>query len=446
MSTFTVVNEETLATAVSQCKHRLVYIAPGITQKVVTAMQAVMERPQPPALTVIIDTDPEVCRLGYGTVEGLKALQALAAGQMLAIRYQAGLRLGVLVADDLISVYSPTPLLIEAGSARADQPNAIALDAGNPLERVLKASAAEGETDASTPLPSKAEVGRQPATPDLLQKSLQELERLPPKPFDLARIERVYSSKLQYVDFEVTGYKLADRRVRVPNDLLVGPDETLNARLRNSFSLLESKQSIIVKVADVSAKNGQSSTKDGSPVMVDYSEATIERDRKKIYEDFLTPVPGHGQLISKSRRPAFDSRITWFTARVTAYSEGVKEKLKEAIEASIQNLTDALLPGLIEHPPERLLKRSLSEKPKREVLREALRLELTKAFGAGDGFYQPKIKVVYKDLTYETIKDQAFRDLLQKSFPGLGDQGVEGLFEEHDAVPEHPGRNGHGKT
>lgn len=223
MSTFTVINEATLVQAIGGCMQRLVYIAPGITDKVVAAMGAVMERAQAPALTVIIDADPEVYRLGYGTVEGLKALQALATAQMLDVRYQPGLRLGVLICDDEIAVYSPTPLLIEAGSDRADQPNAINLGIANPLDRVLKACcAAEGETGPSAPLISVAEVGAQPVTPELLQRSLKDLERLPPKPFDLARIERVYSSKLQYVDFEVTGYKLAERRVRVPNDLLIG--------------------------------------------------------------------------------------------------------------------------------------------------------------------------------------------------------------------------------
>ena len=80
----------------------------------------------------------------------------------------------------------------------------------------------------------------------------------------------------------------------------------------------------------------------------------------------------------------------------------------------------------------------LNEDPSEEEIREALCAELAKAFDLTDDFYQPKIKTVFKDLTYETIKDTKFRDLLRKSFPGLGDQGVEDLFDEHDAAPELP--------
>ena len=154
------------------------------------------------------------------------------------------------------------------------------------------------------------------ATPELLQKSLKELERLPPKPFDVARTERVYNTKLQYVDLEVTGYKLTARRVQIPTDLLVGTDMTLEARLRNSFTLLEGKESLVVKIADADPNTGKPLFDNhGKPLLVSYSELAIEDERKKIYTDFLTPVPGHGQLISKMRRKAFDTRLEWFKAR-----------------------------------------------------------------------------------------------------------------------------------
>jgi len=36
-------------------------------------------------------------------------------------------------------------------------------------------------------------------------------------------------------------------------------------------------------------------------------------------------------------------------------------------------------------------------------------------------------------VTYETFKDQAFRELLEKRF---GKAAVEAIFSEHDAAPE----------
>jgi hypothetical protein len=434
LSTFTVVNENTLAAAISECKERLVYIAPGVTEWIVDAIGFVMKRDRPPAITLIIDADPEVCRLGYGTVDGLKALQALAAEQMLPIRYQPGLRVGVLVADDQISVYSPTPLLIEAGADRSDQPNAITLDASNPLDRVLKACAAEGESSPGSVLPSEAEVGAEAATPELLKASLKDLERLPPKPFNVARTERVYNTKLQYVDFEVTGYKLTSRRVQIPTDLLVGTDKTLEARLRNSFSLLEGKESLVVLIEDSDPNTGNKLIDDkGRIVLTPYSEQAIEDERKQIYTDFLTPMPGHGQLISKVRRKAFDARVEWFKSRVAAYTVAVKQQLDQAVAESVRELTQALLPGVMQRPPARLLKYSMSFDPKESDYRAALEAELSQAFNLGDRFFQPVVKVIFKDLTYETITDPKFVAQLNKSFPSLAQHG---FFEEHDSAPE----------
>jgi hypothetical protein len=387
-----------------------------------------------PAMTIVIDADPEVCRLGYGTVEGLQALKDFAAAHMLPIRYQPGIRVGVLIADDQINVYSPTPLLIESPQADETRPNAICL-AADSLQAVLNACAAEGEPDVRV-LPSEAQIGSDVATPELVDAVLRDLARIPPKPFDLARIERVYSSKIQYVDFEVTGYKLADRQVRVPTDLLVGSDEAIQSRFRNSFSLLESSSSLVVEIQDVDPKTEKPVLKNGQPALVKYSEANIESERKRIYKDFLTAIPGHGQLISKSRRKAFDARIRWFTNRVNSFRDEVKQHLDVAVQESINKLADALMPSLEGRVPDRLLKNMTVECPSTEEIRGALCEELSSAFAVSEQMYQPRVRVVFKDVTYETIKDASFREMLARLFPGIGMAGIDSLFEEHDSARE----------
>lgn len=431
---FSVVNDHTLCAAIAATQRRLVYIAPGISEPVADAIDALLTRAEAPAVTVIIDTDPEVCRLGYGTVAGLKRLQRLAEERWLPVRYQPGVRIGVLMCDEQMLVYTPTPLLIEAGAERSDQPNALLLTAPAAVAAVAHACAAEGETGDDVPLPNQAEIGRQAATPQAIASSLQDLQRQPPKPYDLARIERVYSSKLQYVELEVTGYRLASRRVQVPNDLLVGNDKTLESRLRNSFALLEGKEALVVQIADADPKTGEPrlDAKD-KPVMVDYSELQIENERKALIKDYLTPITGHGQLISKARRAAFDIRIEWFKARIEAYKKAVEDRLNEALQKSVSDLTEALLPTVFKSPPDRLLKNVLTMTPSEDEIRSALKTELHAAFNTGERFFQPAIKVVFKDLTYETIQDKKFRDQVEAAFHGVN---AKDLFEEYDAAPE----------
>lgn len=433
---FTVANEANMCSAISACRRRLVYIAPGITESLAKAIDALLIRNQAPAVTVIIDTDPEVCRLGYGTVAGLNCLQQLAEERHLPIRYQPGVRIGVLMCDEQMWVYTPTPLLIEAGIERCDHPNALLLDAPAAVSAVAHACAAEGKTTKEALLPTQAEIGRQPASPQDIATSLRDLQRQPPKPYDLARIERVYSSKLQYVELEVTGYRLASRRVQVPNDLLVGNDRILESRLRNSFALLEGKEALIVKIADADPKTAEPRLDpQHKPVMVNYSEQQIENERKALIKDFLTAIAGHGQLISKARRPAFDIRIIWFKARIEAYKQAVEARLTEALQKSVDDLTEALLPTVFQSPPDRLLKNVVSMNPSKDDIRSALKAELHAAFNTGERFFRPALKVVFKDLTYETIQDEKFRDQVAAAFQGLNAQD---LFEEHDAAPELP--------
>lgn len=437
MSTFALVNEATLIDAISRCRTRLVYIAPGLTEPIAIALGQVLARKAAPAVTIIVDVDPEVCRLGYGTTEGLKALRALAENYHIGVRYQAGLRVGLLISDDDLMVYAPTPLLIEAGSSREDQPNAIVLGT-QPLEQVLQACAAEGETGANARLPYEAEIGTQAATPKMLDESLRDLERLPPKPYDISRIERVFNSKLQYVDFEVSGYKLSSRRRQIPNDLLVGEDKTLEQRLRNTFTLLEGKDVLQVDIPELDPKTQKPVLGvDGKPRTVKYSEKRLEEDRKKIYDDFLINVPGYGQLIMRSRRPVFDQRVDWFCKRVELFRDAVRQQLDQAIEQSVRELANALLPSMRDQMPERLMKCLTVVMPTDQDLLGVLEAELRSAFGADEEFFDPDIKVVFKDLTYETIKDKKFRDALTKVMRHSGgDAAVMRLFEEYDAAPE----------
>ncbi len=434
MSTFTVVNDDVLVAAIGRCSRRLAYIAPGISAPVASAIGRLLERPSSPAITVIIDSDPEICRLGYGTVEGLKCLQALIERHQFGIRHQHGLRVAVLASDDEILVYAPAPRLIEAGSQSDAKPNAIVIgpDAST---RLLAAAATEGDPRHS--LPSDAEIGKEALTPADLDSALQDLARIPPKAFDVARVERVFNSKLQYVELEITGYKLSARQIALPNDLLIGDDPELEKRLRNSFRLLEGG-GLQVDIEHIDPKTGQVKLdSNGEAVKEPYSEKHLEADRKKLYGDFLTQVAGHGWLIRRWDREAFDWRVEVLRRKIDAYRKGVSAALQEKIDETIASLAGQLLEKMEGQLPQRLSKLLLTAQPTGEEIAAVLAAELTTAFGKAEQVFNPELKVRYKDLTYETIKDKSFRTALEAAFQRSGQESAyTRLFEEYDAAPE----------
>lgn len=437
-TTFTVVNDETLSAAISATTETLVYVAPGITKPIVDALASRLDSQPHLLCTLILDLDPEVYRLGYGTEEGLLALQALAARQQIELRQQEGLRIGLLITDGQTLLYSPTPLLIEAGSVSASKPNAVVLSArSDSTAALMRACAANGASSDTTPLPQHAEIGQAPATPQKVDDSVQALRNLPPKKFDVARIERVFESKIQFVELEVTGYRLSTKKVSIPNDLLVGEDSALKEKLKNSFTLLQGDQLLKVEIPDFDKDLNPLNDETGQPKKVVWSELELEKQRKALYEDFLINVPRFGQVIMRSRRNAFDARIARLEKQIEAFKSAVEERLGEAVLDSIGELAKTLLPRIRENRPARYSKLMSENNPSDQDLLNMIEYDLERAFGGVSELFNPELRCIYKDVTYESIQDKNFKQLLSDAMRKAGGEAViRQLFREFDAAPE----------
>lgn len=426
MTTFTIVNDETLCDAIAQCQQQLVYVAPGITRPVVEAMRQQLKRCTNLQVTLIVDIDPEVYRLGYGTMEGLQALQSLVKEFGLELRQQAGLRIGLLICDGRTLVYSPTPLLIEAGSTSQEKPNAVWV--GQDMPKALTKACQPG---------AEGEIGQQAATPAAVEQSLQSLKNEPPKKFDIARVERVYHSKIQFVELEVTGYRLSSKKITIPNDLLIGDDKALNEKLKNSFQLLTGGNAPKVLIPQFDPKTVKPLVdRDGKILTEEWDEAALETARKKLYEDFLINVPRFGWVIMCRQLDDFECRLACFKAQVVAYREAVEQSMGQSLEQAIAVLVDVLLPRLKDQLPMRLTK-FMHVEPSEDDIRGVLAQELHGIAGGVSGVFSPEVRCVYKAVTYESIKDEKFLKSMKESMrkSGAGAQ-AELLFSECDAAME----------
>lgn len=438
--TFTVVNDKTLCEAIWATQHTLVYVAPGISKPVVEAIGESLGSKPHLLVTAIIDLDPEVYRLGFGTEEGLRALQELAGQQQFALRQQEGLRVGLLVTDQRTLVYSPTPLLIEAGSTSEEKPNAIVISRdADPTAALLHACGAPSFGDASTPPPQQAEVGRQPATPKAVEASLASLKEIPPKKFSVARIERVYESKIQFVEIELTGYRLSAKRVNIPNDLLVGEEKAFKERLKNSFLLLQGEQTITVRIPvfDLETAKPKPAQNGGQPPTEEWSEATLEEQRKALYEEFLISVPRFGHVIMRRNRPDFDKRLNLLETQIEAFNTAIQKELGAKLTEAVQALARTLLPRVQDRLPQRYKRVLPVSAPNDELILSILEQDLATSFGSSAEVFKPELRWVFKDVTYESISDSRFREALGKALRDSGGERlVTQLFSEHDAAPE----------
>ncbi len=438
--TFTVVNDKTLCEAIDATEQSLVYVAPGITKPVVEAIGASLRSKPHLQVTAIIDLDPEVYRLGFGTEEGLRALQDLAGQQHFALRQQQGLRVGLLVTDQRTLVYSPTPLLIEAGSTSEEKPNAIVISRdAEPTAALLHACGAPSTGDAGTPPPQQAEVGRSPATPTAVEASLASLKEVPPKKFSVARIERVYESKIQFVELELTGYRLSAKRVNIPNDLLVGEEKAFKERLKNSFLLLQGEQTIKVRIPVFDAQTAEPKPAEngGQAPTEEWSEATLEEQRKALYDEFLINVPRFGHVIMRRNRPDFDKRLKLLEAQIKAFNTAIQKELGGKLTDAVKALAQTLLPRIRDRLPQRYKRVLPVSAAPDDLLLSILEQDLATSFGSSAEVFKPELRWVFKDVTYESISDPQFREALSKALRDSGGERlVAQLFSEHDAAPE----------
>ena len=78
MPTFTTASEERIIGLIAAARTRLVLVAPAVSKTVANALAGRMANMPALSLTVILDADAEVYRMGYGDVEALDILRRAA--------------------------------------------------------------------------------------------------------------------------------------------------------------------------------------------------------------------------------------------------------------------------------------------------------------------------------------------------------------------------------
>ena len=379
---------------ISCAQRRLVVIAPGLSESVAKTIVKKWHELGRDAVQLVLDPDPEVCRLGLGDLAALQLLHKTAEQIGGRIYQQRGLRVGVIVTDETTTVYSPTPRLIEAGGQPGERLNALRLDTP-----ILDPAATRTDTDFRS-------IDLQPEIMKCtdVQKAKESLDANPPVRFDLARKIRVFNARFEFVEFELHGLSLSRKRVPIPSDLVgLARDPKAQKLLRSSFQLLDEN-------------NGVSGNR-------------VTRLKQFIVNEHLVNLPGYGTVILRSNKERFEVAVKGLEKYVQRFQRRLKKKLQQAIDANREVLTSALLPGVVKNPPPRW-KRFLGELPRDQDVERMLRSELTDAFGHSDDVFEGmSVKAIFKGVTYESLSDPEFIRIASQAIPFL-----DSLHDEFDVA------------
>jgi hypothetical protein len=453
MKTFRNINEAFLAKTIATAKERIVYVAPGITSRVADAIGMTIANNRNIHVVIVLDVDSEVCRLGYGDLAGLETIQRIVAEQQITLDHQAGMRVGLLIVDEQTIIYSPTPLLIEAGSPtlKDEKPNGILLH-GAKIEALEDACGASNDDENA----AKRELGLDPVNADKIAILKRDLKENPPQDYNIARKVRVFNSALEYVELKVTGMRLSLRKAPIPKKLMgFGNDNELAKRWSNNYKLLDGSFSVKLTIKDISdfwANDKYPPNKFNNENYEDpnrpwkgskwedelkkekWTDRDIEEVKKKILGMFTFTIKKQGVFILKNEKEKFDQTIAEFRNLCEKFTEFAKEQISLNLKKSKKDIIEYLIPAIQKNPPEDF-HGDPNDKKSVEAYLDA-NLSKEKEFSPNYVFEPPEIELQYKALTYETISDSAFRNEVERALSLIGKRAtIDPILKEFDAAP-----------
>lgn len=388
MTLFCTLTTQRICAEIEAAKRHVILAAPGIGMPVANALLQAKERLPKGAVQVVLDVSPTVARLGYGEHA---AVETLAAASV-PLHEHDGLRIGILICDDAGWTFATAPSLVEAAPADDGQAfNAIALTASQIVTLRTDLPPVRQKNNPEPP-PQYTVVGTKRIDETTLIKVKNALEIAPPQQFDLARQTQVYAALIQFVELTFEGFNIQSRRVQLPKTLplISSKDQALKNRLTASLKVLDQIE---------------------KPKALSEVSEQLEELRKA----YLVPVGQAGRIMLKSKRDDFEKELQAIEKSLEACKETLKTELETALNGVMSEIAPDLARAVMSNPPPRF--RGLFP-PTQEFAMEFVKEELKKTFPTAEELVSGmKIHKFYKDVTYETLKDQDFKARVMKEIP-----------------------------
>ena len=398
---FCALNSNKMAALIRHATQQICYACPGIQIVVAKAIVEMAKQLPVDSITVSLDFDERVMRMGYGDIEAVRILRD--AG--VQIRNSPGLRVAVLIVDDQGFVFTPTALYLETEPQSEETPNALRLQPDQIKEILLRlspffragAQARSESTEEDARLANiPLEVGIQIVDDQHFRQVNDNLKQIPPVKFDVARQVRVFESYLQYVELKLSGASIQRYRVTIPKNIQkLGSTKDLKGRLRTTFNLIER----------------------GSKL----SSMELDAELNEIRKNF-TPSLGkdHGRVVLKAAKPHLLNKLTEFKKMLEVHQKKVAQELQAKIDESIKQVVEYYLPLAQKNPPDALMGQLLFAKPSKDDIRNWLNHELNSVFPkAAELIGKMTLEDHYKEMTFETLNRPDFLASVKNAFPQI---------------------------
>lgn len=414
MKVFHQLNTEKMCQLVRAAEKYVAFFGPALNQELAAALVKKHQLLGNQGVTLVLDYNETIFRLGYGVHEAIELLQE----NNVPIRKQDGLRISALLVDHQGWVLQLPPMAVE--DANAPFYNAIALqpEQVSELAQAMGANNAAGnrttednlDVDAANKPPAQpaVEIGHTPLPTKEVEAVKKALDDNPPQAFDLQRQVRVYSSKIEFVEIELAGGRINQRTIKLPPKIrrsIFGDDEEVEKRLTASYRLLDGNNNEALK-----AINDQ-----------------VDELRK--YTKVLSKRLGRVMLLSNKKD--FEIMRDNILKNIEDWKKDAVEQLKAELEQSITALATASAPNVLDARAPDFLSDIVGDPTLEDAVDYVKKLLEKSVPEAEDLVAGIQLLCTFKSVTYEMLKDdKEFIESISKNFPKLHDT----LFSESDAA------------
>jgi hypothetical protein len=409
---FQSIQDEDLVRIIDRAITRVIFFAPGVSGVVAKALIHCIKDGVVGQVMIALDGDEEACRLGYCDAPSLEKLFAAAQQFNIPLKRQPGLRIGLLMTDDNVLIWTPTPLMFEPPRQHAE-PNGIVITPQT-YEKLPQAMGVDPDKPNAP-----AEIGTTSLKLDEVEKVVAAIKAAPPAPFNLARLSRVFSSKFQFIETVLRGAELTKREMRL-DSLILNSDapEALRPLLHTTIQPFSTDADKTVEVGVL--VNGELAyRKTGEVLTRPTTQAEMRAYWDALTDQYIVNLTGFGKIIRVSDKAKFEEGRAAFELILKAWVAGFQLLVKGDHEKRVAKVVDLIVT--------RMEKASAKEKLSRTQIEDLVRKGLDKL-----RVIEPGVKVVYKNITVESTRDQEFLDILKKN---LSAEELEGWFHIFDAAP-----------
>jgi hypothetical protein len=263
------------------------------------------------------------------------------------------------------------------------------------------------------------QIGKQPMEAEAVQDVRDAIKAVPPAPFDLSRLSRVFSSKFQFIETTLKGAELTKREMRL-DSLILNSDapEELRPLLHTTIQPFNSDAD---KTVDVPVLiNGELAYRAN---MQPHMKATKQADIHAYWDDltkrYIVNMPGFGKIIRQTDKAKFQAECEAFEEVLELWVNGFKKQVESDHGTRVKRVVDLIVARMA----------GLSEKDRlsREVVEKLVKKGLDNL-----RVIEPGVKVIYKNFTVESTRDSEFLEALKRVIPS---EELKNWYSIFDAAP-----------